>query len=135
MQQLEDDIALIAPPTEDAIKPEILRADDGAKIFPRWMLGVGWWSERVWPDMAEPAGHTDPVRAHQILVQVVVRIRVIALGIPVLARLFVEGWVGKQAQSDDTGGLAIVRTDRNCAVTARADFHPFVIHLARKRIR
>ncbi len=100
-------------PVEDAVPPEVLRADVGRQIRPRRILRIVGRIHRARSDVAEPAGHADTVRFHQVSVVVVAGIAVIAFRVPSLARLVVEVRVREQPQSDDSGGLAVVRPDGN----------------------
>jgi hypothetical protein len=72
--------------------------------------------------VAEAARHPDAVGAHEIGIEVVVRIVVEPLGIPPLAGAFVEVRIREQPKAHDPGGLAVVRADRH-GRAARADLH------------
>ena len=91
-------------PGEDAVDPEILRADVRAQVLPLRIFRIGRRLHRVRADVAEGARHADAIWPHQILVVVVAGIVVIALGVPLLRRRLVEVGIGEQAQADDAGG-------------------------------
>ncbi len=120
MQELEEEGRLIRIPGEDAIDPEILRADNRAQILPLRRFGVRRRLLGVRTDVTEPAGNSDAVGAHQLLRQVVVGIVVEPLGIPFFCRGLVEVGIGEEPQSDDPGRVPVIRTSRDVSA-ARAD--------------
>src|SRR6516225_3187002 len=63
--------------------------------------------------MAEPAGHADAIRPYQFPRQIVARVVVKALGVPLLSRRFVESRVGEEPQTDDPGRIAVKGSGRN----------------------
>ena len=65
VHHLEQEAVLLAPQHEDACRPEILGSDVARQVFPAWMLRIGRGMQRMRPDMAEAAGHADPVRPDQ----------------------------------------------------------------------
>src|SRR5688500_11057175 len=83
--------------------------------------------------MAEGARHTDPIRPDQILVVIIGWVLVVAVRIPLARGFLVEVGVREQAQADDAGRLAIIRSDRHvpAAGTCR---HARIFALVRKRV-
>ena len=67
----------------------------------RGFSGSAGGFDRVRSDVAEPARHADPVRLHEIAREVVGRVAVVALRIPLPPRLLVEVGIGEQPQADD----------------------------------
>ena len=67
---------------EQPVDPHVLRADDRTQIGPFRVGRVRRRVGRARADMAEPAGHADPIGTDQILVVVIGRIVEIALGGP-----------------------------------------------------
>ena len=128
VQRLVEEALLVgvALPVEDPIPPEELRADVRAEILPAWILRIGRRLDRIRADVAERARHADAVRLHQVPRLVVARVAVVALRVPLLARLLVEVRIREQPQADDAGGLAVVRADRN-RLAASADLDALVL--------
>ena len=120
VQNLKEEGRLIRIPREDAIDPEILRADQRAQILPLRRFGVRRRLLGVRPDMTEAAGHSDPVGAHQLLREVIARVVVEPLGIPFFCCGLVEIGIGEEAQSDDPGRVPVIRSRRD-VLAARAD--------------
>ena len=133
VEQLLRVAGLVRIPHEDAIDPEILGSGVGVEVGPGGLVGVGRWIGRVWPDVAEAAGHAHPIGFHQLAVVVVAGIFVIALGVPVFLGLFVEVRVGEQAQADDAGAVAVVGTGGN-VLAPGADFHPRILFFVFERV-
>ena len=72
MQQLEDEAGFaLRIPHEDPVDPEVLGTRVRVQIFPFWLLRIGWRLHRIRPDMAETAGHPDPVGSHEIIVVII----------------------------------------------------------------
>ncbi len=136
VEQLEEEALRVgvALPVEDAIDPEILPADGRREVRPARVLGIGGRADGIRADVAEPARHADPVRLDEIAGLVVLRVAVVALGIPLLAGVLVEGRVREQAQPDDPGGLTVVRPDRH-RLAARANLDARVLRRVRERVR
>src|SRR5262249_37361550 len=83
---------------------------------------------------AHAAGHADPVGPDKFRIVVIIRVGVIAFGIPAFCRLFVEIGIGKEPQADDPRGIAEVGANRQSLATAdrlaaRADFHAGIFSL------
>ena len=104
---------------EQPVDPEVLRADDRTQIGPFRAGRVRRRIGRARADMAEPAGHADPIGTDQILVIVIGRIGVVALGVPALRRGLVEIGVREQAQPDNAGRIAVIGADRDRPRRAR----------------
>src|ERR1700740_3075725 len=107
MKELPDEVIFLALPVEDSFNPKILSADVGAEILPLWIIRVGRRLDRIGANMAKAAGHSDTIGAHEMLVVIVGRVGVIAYGVPVFGRFLIEVWVGKEAQANDSGFIAI----------------------------
>ena len=107
VEELVGEAGDVRVPTENAIDPEVLGADVRRQVGPRRVLRVGGRMDRARADVAEGAGHADPVGPYEVLAQVVAGIAVIALRIPGLGRLLVEVRIGEQPQAHDTGGIAV----------------------------
>ena len=133
VNQLVDEIRRIFFPEQHAVDPKILRAGIGVDVFPLGILRILRRFYRARPDMAKAARHADPVGAHQTLIVVIIRVGVKSFRIPFLCRRFVESRIGKQAQTEDSGGIAVIRTDRQI-LAARADFHAGILLLIFKRV-
>ncbi|WEK07363.1 MAG: hypothetical protein P0Y51_18890 [Candidatus Pseudomonas colombiensis] len=58
--------------------------------------------------MAEAAGHAHPIGFHQLTVVVIAGVFVIALGVPLLLRVFVKVRVGEQPQANDPSAVAVI---------------------------
>ena len=105
VEQLVEEVTLGADPLpvpeEDTIGPEVLRPWIGVQILPLRSFGIGRWIDRARTDVAETAGHPDAVRSNQIIAQVVVRICIIRVRVPIFLGLLIESGVGKEAQPDD----------------------------------
>src|SRR2546426_8200069 len=71
---------------------------------------------------------------HERRIEVVVGIVVVALGVPVLARLVVEVGIRKQPEADDAGWLAVVGADLH-RVAASADLYAGISRVVRERVR
>ena len=112
VHHLEQEAVLTVPQHEDACRPQILGSDVARQVFPAWMLRIGRGMQRMRPDMAEAAGHADPVRPDQRRVAVIVGIAVETLRVPALARGSVEVRIGEQPQADDARGAAVGAHER-----------------------
>ena len=135
VERLIEEAALVLQPApvEDAIPPEVLRADVRAQVLPLRILGIGGRLDRVGTDVTERARHADAIRPHQIAVEVVGRIVVEAFRVPPLARALVERRIREQPEAGDTGGLAVVGADRQDRA-ARADFGAWISRRVGERI-
>jgi hypothetical protein len=86
--------------------------------------------------MAERARHADPVRTDEILVIIICWIVIKLLRIPLFLRLFIEGGIGKQAQADHAGGVAIIRSGRKrLAATPCANLDAGIFGRVLERVR
>src|SRR3990172_7760660 len=97
------------------------------------MFRVVWGISGIGSHMAESACHSYPVRLHQILVEIVVGVGVIAFGIPALLGLLVEIRVREKAESHNPRGIPIVRSCRYI-LAARSDFHTRILCLVLERV-
>ena len=59
-------VLVVALPVEDAVDPEVLRADVRAEVRPARVLGIGGRMDGIRADVAEPARHADAVRLDEI---------------------------------------------------------------------
>src|SRR5580704_12252192 len=95
--------------------------------------------DRTRADVAEPAGHADPEGPNEIRIVVVIRVGVIALGVPLVFCRLVEVRIGKEAQADDAARVAEIGADRQARtilerLPPRAKFDAGVLRLVLKRI-
>ncbi len=139
MHELVEKVLGIAAVDEHAVHPEILRSDRRVEIGPLRMGRVGWRVDRARTDVAEAAGHADPVGPHEVRILIVVRVGVIALGVPLVLRRLVEVGVREQAQADDAGRGAEGGADRQARAVlegrpAGADLDPWIFALVLERI-
>ena len=100
-------------PREDTIDPKILRADVGAEILPLRIFRIGRRLNGIRPNMAKGARHSDTVGPDQLFVVVIARIVVKTLWIPTLRCGLVKVRVGKEAQADNAGWVAVERSCGN----------------------
>src|SRR5437868_6072614 len=85
VEHLKDVAGLITIPIEDSIDPEVLGAHIRRKIFPLWVLRIGWRLNWIRSHVTESARHADTIRTNQLSAIVVFSILrdVEVLGIPI----------------------------------------------------
>src|SRR5580693_7437124 len=108
MEELPDEVRLIARPIEDPVDPEILGADVRTEIFPFGIVGIGRRLQRIRADVAKAARHPYSEGPHQVFVVVIIRVVVILLGVPMGCRLLVEVGVGEKPQANNARLIAVV---------------------------
>ena len=134
MEQLIDEACRVRLPDEDAVDPEILRADVRTQILPFGIFRIRRRLQRVRPDVAEAARHADAERLYQILRVVIVGIVVIAHRVPFFRRRFVKIRIGKEPETDDAARVPVVGAERH-VLPARPDLHAGIFHLVLERVR
>jgi len=140
VKELPDEIVLLSFPVENPVNPKVLCSDVRGEIFPLRMVGILRRFSADWAHMAKSAGHSHPVRPHQLLILVICFFRVVAIGIPIFCRRVVEIGIGKETQTHDAGFISIKRTHRKIrAVDFRAtrnDLDSWIVsaHLQRGRV-
>ena len=67
VHELVHEVFRVGVVDEQPVDPHVLRADDRAQIGPFRTGRIGRRVGRTRADMAEPAGHPDPVGTHQVL--------------------------------------------------------------------
>src|SRR5262249_34249192 len=87
--------------------PEVLGPDVSRDIFPAGIGQVAGRVQRMERCVAERAAHPDAEWAYELGVAVIIRIVVVAPGVPLLSGRGVERRVGEQAQADDAAREAI----------------------------
>ena len=111
-----------------------MRTDIGTQVFPLRILRIGRGPNRIRPNVAEPARHSNAIRPNQILGFVVGGVGVIPDGIPFLLGGLIEVRVRKHTKSDDAGRVPVERADRQI-FPARTRFHARVLLLVLERVR
>ena len=113
VEELEHVVRPVVLPAEDPVDPEVLGADVGGEVLPLGVLRVGGRPDGARPDVAERARHADAVGPHQVLRVVVLRVGVVAHGVPLLGRRLVEVGIREQPEADDPRRLPVVGAHRH----------------------
>src|SRR6516164_7655884 len=88
---------------------EKLIPDSGGEVFPLRIFGIDSGLLRIEGNVAEAAGHSDYIRAHQVGIVVVARIGIISVGVPSFASRAVELWIGIDSQTNNARRSSVHR--------------------------
>src|SRR5262249_37357153 len=130
VEELIDEILVpfIRIPEKDSVQPEVLSAGVRVEIFPFRVLGIFGGIDGARTDVAEAAGHADPIWAHQVFVAIVIGIVIVPDRIPFFLSRFVESGIGKESEADDAARVAVVGAGRN-GLPACSNFHAWIFLL------